>query len=44
MKQNLIWDEKTNKCYLETLNEDGSIISEQISVEEASQWTAENKY
>ena len=44
MKQELKWDEKTNKCTLETLNDDGSITSKPLTVEEATQWQAENKF
>lgn len=44
MKQQLKWDEKTNKCFLITQNDDGSIGSQELAPEEASQWTAENKY
>lgn len=44
MKQQIQWDEKTNKCALETLNDDGSITSEPMTAEEAAQWTAENKF
>ena len=43
-KQQINWDEKTNKCFLETLNEDGSITSEEITIKKAAEWKAENDF
>jgi len=43
MKQQLKWDEMMTKADLVTLNDDGSITSEPLTLEEAIQWTAENK-
>jgi len=42
--QKIDWDEKTNKCFLITKFEDGSILNEPLTTEEASQWYAENKF
>lgn len=44
MEQKIEWDEKLNKTFLITKNEDGSITCEPITAEEAAQWTAENKF
>lgn len=44
MKQQLEWDEETNKVYLVTEYDDGSISSEPISNEEAAEWQSANKY
>ena len=44
MKQKITWEEETNRCFLETLDEDGSITSEELTPAEAAQWQAENKF
>jgi len=42
-KQQLKWNEDFTKADLETLNDDGSITSEPLTLQEANQWIAENK-
>ena len=44
MIQQLFWDEETNKVSLVTKNNDGSMSVEPLTIKEASQWTAENKF
>ena len=44
MEQQIIWDEKENTVSLVTKNKDGSIIVQPLTVEEAAQWQAQNKY
>ena len=41
------WDEKTNKCFLETLTErkGKQLLSvQEVTSEEAAEWEARNKY
>jgi hypothetical protein len=42
--QKLSWNEKTNQTTLLTQYEDGTILSEPLTSEEASKWTAMHKY
>ncbi len=44
MKQQLKWDEEINSTLLVTKNDDGSILSEPLTPEEAAQWTAEHQF
>lgn len=44
MIEQLKWDEKTNKTTLITKRDDGSILAEPLTSEEASLWLARNKY
>ena len=44
MQQQLKWNEQTNECVLITQNDDGTIVSEPLTPEEAAQWQAENKF
>lgn len=44
MQQQIQYNEDMTKPYLVTKHEDGSITSEPITIEEAAQWTAENKF
>jgi|GEM_PF-3165433 len=44
MEQKLKWDEETNKCSLETKNDDGSVSVEPLTPEEAAEWQAKNKF
>ena len=44
MEQQLKWNEGMTEATLITLNEDGSITSEPLTVEEAAQWKAENEF
>lgn len=43
MKQQIKWDYETNTGSLITQYEDGSILSEPVSAEQAAQWSAENE-
>ena len=43
-KQELKWNEETNKYTLNTLNDDGSITSEPLTLEEVTKWQADNKF
>jgi hypothetical protein len=42
--QQLKWNEDLTGATLITQNEDGSITCEPLTIEEAAQWTAKNKY
>lgn len=44
MEQQLKWREETNDYTLITRNEDGSILVEPLSIEEAIEWVSRNKY
>ena len=44
MNQQIQWNEKTNQCLLVTQLEDGSLLCEPVSSEEAAQWTSENRW
>ena len=44
MEQQLQWNEDLTEATLITKNEDGSIISEPLTIEQATEWTAQNKY
>lgn len=43
MKQQIIWDKQMKKPHLVT-KEGNKIISEPITIKQATQWTAENKF
>lgn len=43
MKQQIKWNYETNTGSLITQYEDGSILSEPVSAEEAALWKAENE-
>lgn len=44
MNQQLKWNEKTNETTLITQQDDGSLLVEPLTSEQATQWTAENLY
>ena len=44
MEEQIQWNKDMTIPNLVTKNEDGSITSEPITIEEATQWTAENKF
>ena len=44
MRQQIIWNEEKNTFTLVTKNEDGSLLVEPMTIEEATQWTAEHRW